>query len=202
MLLSSISSKRWKDEFSQKFVSFIKKSPVILSILIKIEKGEEGCLITHVNSGKKYFFPFDYNMKVSDFIHTIKLMLVENHYPRVIEEILDKHEFTSEELAKQLEENKTLDELSKYEMRVVGTRQFRIDKVLMWKSLFLLVLEKSSFEDDEIGKVYRYKINISPVIFLRNYRSGKFKSLEEASAYFFNNSILIDTLTKNETEST
>jgi hypothetical protein len=193
MLLAEISSKNWKDTFSQKFASFAKKSPVVLSMVIKIEKGEEGCLIKHVNSNTTYFFPFDYDIKVNDFIHKIKLLLVERHYPRVIEEILDKYEFTKEELAQQLE-TKSIEELSKYEMRVVGTRQFRIDKVLLWKSIFLLVLEKSSFEDDKIGGIYRYKINISPVIFLRNYRSGKYKSLEEASAFFFSNSVLIDQL--------
>ena len=70
-------------------------------------------------------------------------------------------------------------------MRLVGTRQFHLDKVLLWKNIFILCLESSTFEGDEIGKNYRYKTNISPVIFLRNYRSGrKFKSIEEARAYF------------------
>jgi hypothetical protein len=194
MLLKEILPKQWKDEFSQKFVSYAKKAPVVISMIITIQQGSEGALITHSNSNTKYFFPFDFSVPVKEFISKIKKLLVEKHYPRVIEEILDKHEFSSEELAKQLENNKTLDNLSKYEMRIVGTRQFRIDKVLLWKSIFLLILEKSSFEDDKIDKVYRYKMNTSPVTFLRNYRLGKFKSLEEASAYFFNNSILIDTL--------
>jgi hypothetical protein len=198
MLLSEVSSKNWKDEFQKKFVSFAKKSPVVLSLIIKIEKGEEGALITHVNSNTKYFFPFDYSVKPCDFIHNIKMMLVQSHYPRVVEEILEKHEFTKEELAKQLEGKGDLDNLNKYEMRVVGTRQFRIDKVLLWRNIFLLVLENSSFEDDEIGKIFRYKLNVSPVTFLRNYRSGKFKSLEEASAYFFGNAILIDSIKSNE----
>ena len=195
MLLHEVNSKNWKDVFSQKFSSFAKKSPIIISMMIKVQDGEEGALITHVNSGKKYFFPFDYDLKVGDFIFKIKTLLSEKHYPRIIEEILEKHEFTKEELATQLENsNQTIDTLTKYEMRIIGRRQFRIDKVLLWKNIFLLVLESSSFLDDEIGKIYRYKLNISPVIFLRNYRSNKFKSLEEASNFFFSNSILIDTI--------
>jgi hypothetical protein len=195
MLISEVSAKAFKDEFQKKFASFAKKSPVVLSMVIKIEKGEEGALITHVNSSNKYFFPFPIGegVSVKDYIAKIKKLLVEKHYPRVIEEILDKHEFTKEELAQQLESTK-IDDLSKYEMRVVGTRQFRIDKVLLWKNIFLLVLEESSFQDDEINKIFRYKLNISPVTFLRNYRSGKYKSLEEASAFFFSNSVLIDEL--------
>jgi hypothetical protein len=198
MLLHEITSKAFKDEFSQRFSSFAKKSPVVLSMVIKIQNGEEGALITHTNSNSKYFFPFPIGegISVKNFIAKIKLLLIENHYPRVIEEILEKHEFTTEELAKQLEEGHSLNGLNKYEMRVAGTRQFRIDKVLLWRNIFLLILETSSFEDDEIGKIYRYKINISPVTFLRNYRSGKFKSLEEASNYFFSNSVLIDQLKK------
>lgn len=174
----------------EKFASFAKKAPVVLSVITKIQDSEEGALITHVNSGKKYFFPFDYYKKVNDFIADIKKLLVQEHYPRVIEEILEKHEFTPEELASQLE-SKSIDNLSKHEMRTVGTRLFRIDKALLWRSIFILVLEESSFEDDDIGSVYRYKVNVSPVTFLRNYRSGKFKSIEEASEYFFQNAILI-----------
>jgi hypothetical protein len=193
LLIRDILPHHWKNEFQQKFISFCNKAPVSLSMVIRIQKGEEGVLVTHANSNIKYFFPFDYSTPVKDFIAKIKNLLVEKHYPRIIEEILDKHEFTQEELAKQLE-TKNIDDLSKYEMRVIGTRLFRIDKVLLWRNIFIIVLESSSFSDDELGKTYRYKLNISPVIFLRNYRTGKFKSIEEASAFFFSNSVLIDSL--------
>jgi len=199
MLLSEVSSKVWKENFQQKFVGFAKKSPVLLSMLLMIKDGGEGVLITHVNSGKKYFFMFNYEIDVKDFIAQIKATLVEKHYPRLLEEILQKHEFTSEELALTLEKNdKKIDELVKYEMRVIGTRQFRFDKILSWKNIAILTLEKSSFEDDELNVSYRYKFNGSLVLFLKSYRSGKFKSLEEASNYFFQNALLIDIIKKKE----
>jgi len=199
MLITEINSKTWKDNFQQTFIGFAKKSPVLLSMLLTIQEGEEGVLITHVNSGKKYFFKFDYNISVKDFIANIKKTLVDMHYPRLLEEVLQKHEFTPEELAITLEKSdKKIEELVKYEMRVIGTRQFRLDKILSWKNIAILVLEKSSFEDDEIGSAYRYKFNGSLVLFLKNYRSRKFKSLEEASAYFFSNSLLIDQLKKKD----
>lgn len=201
MLISQVSSKAFKDEFSKRFSSFAKRSPVTFSMVIKIHQGEEGVLVTHVNSNKKYFFPFPIGegISVRDFIAQIKAKMVEVHYPRIIEEILEKHEFTNEELAKQLETT-PLEELQKYEMRVVGTRQYRIDKVLLWKNIFILVLENSTFSDDEIGSMYRYKLNISPLLYLRNYRNNKFQSLEEASSFFFSNAILLGRLNDSNKE--
>jgi hypothetical protein len=165
---------------------------------IKIQDSEEGVLITHVNSNSKYFYPFNYDINPKDFIAQIKSFLVKNHYPRLIEEILEKHELSSEELAIEVEKGVDITKLNKYEMRVIGTRQFRIDKILSWKNIAILTLEESSFEDDEINANFRYKFSGSIVIFLKNYRSGKFRTLEEASEYFFSNSLLIDRITTKE----
>jgi len=199
MLVASINSKIWEEKFQSKFVNFCKKSPVLLSMIIKIQDGERGILLTHINSNSKYFFTFDYNLDPMDFIANIKKLLVEKHYPRIMEEVLEKYELSTDELARKVENGNSIDNLSKYEMRVVGTRMYRIDKILAWKQIAILSLESSTFDDDEIGSSYRYKFNGgSLVIFLKNYRSGKFKSLEEASEYFLANSLLIDQLIKKE----
>jgi hypothetical protein len=199
-LLNAVHPKIWKDNFSKRFSNFCKKSPVLISLAIKIEGGEEGALITHINSGLKYFFAFDYDMPVKDFIAEIKIVLVAKHYPRLIEEVLEKHELTSEELAIKVEQGADINHLNKYEMRTMGTRQFRLDKVLAWKNIAILTLEQSSFPDDDIGANFRYKFNGSIIIFLKNYRSGKYKTLEDASSYFFSNSLLIDLIEKKEEE--
>jgi hypothetical protein len=193
-LLHDISEKTWENQFSQKFSNFGKKSPVLLSMNIKTQGGEKGVLVTHINSGSKYFWPFNYDINVKDFIAEVKQTLVNKHYPRLIEEIFERHELTMEELAIKVENGSNLNNLNKYELRIVGTRQFRIDKILSWKNIAILTLENSSFEDDAIGVSYRYKFNGSIIIFLKNYRAGKFKSLEEASEYFFENSQIIDTI--------
>src|SRR5574344_1243292 len=82
MLLQSMSTSMWENTFQSKFASFCKKSPVLLQMLIKIENGEKGVVVTHTNTGSKYFFQFDYDMNVKDFIAEIKKFLVERHYPR------------------------------------------------------------------------------------------------------------------------
>lgn len=202
MLVTQTTTKIWEDKFNSKFLNFCKKSPILLSILEKIQDGEKGILITHVNTNSKYFFPFDYDMDVKDFIANIKKVLVENHYPRVIEQVLDKHEKTPEELAIEVENGTEIKNLKAWKMKVVGDRLYRIDKILAWKNIAILTLEKSTFENDKVGTSYRFKYNGSLVIFLKNYRSGKFSSLEQASETFFSNSLLIDELstTKDGTE--
>lgn len=200
MLVTQTTPKIWEDKFNSKFTNFCKKSPILLSILNKIQDGEKGVLVTHVNTNSKYFFPFDYEMDVKDFIAEIKKVLVENHYPRVIEEVLSKYEKTPEELAIEVENGTPVKELKAWKMQVVGNRMYRIDKILAWKNIAILTLEKSSFENDKIGTSYRYKYNGSLVIFLKNYRSGKFSNLEEASEVFFSNSLLIDELSVKKEE--
>lgn len=190
----------WETLFKSKFASFCKKSPVLLSMLIKIQDGEKGVLVTHLNTSTKYFFPFDYDQNVKDFIAEIKKFLVEKHYPRIIEEILEKHEKTNEELAKEIEDSGEVEGLKKYCMQLVGTRQYRIDKVLPWKNIAILVLEGSDIKTDEVGSSYRYKYDKSLVLYLKNYRTGKYSSITEASNEFFNNSMLIEQLGKNKEE--
>jgi hypothetical protein len=63
-------------------------------------------------------------------------------------------------------------------MRVVGSRTFHIDKVLPWKDIAILMLDNSTFEDDKEGEQYRYKMNSSLVLYLKNYRTNKFKTLQ------------------------
>lgn len=196
---AAMSCKYWKDTFSSKFLNFCKKSPVLLSVDIRVQDGEEGVLVTHVNSNSKYFFPFEYETPVKDFIAHIKNLLIERHYPRIVEEILEKHELTPEEIVIKIEKGVEIDNLSKYEMRSTGSRIYRIDKILAWKQIAILVLESSTFENDAIGTSYRYKFNGgSLVIFLKKYRSGKFKSIEEASNHFLSKSLLIDTIRTSE----
>jgi len=198
-MLIQDTTKWWEDVFQSKFVNFCKKSPILLSMSLRAYKDERGVLITHINSDSKYFFPFTYKKHPKDFIASIKKLLVSKHYPRIVEEILERHELTPDELAKKIEDGHSHNGLSKYEMRVVGKRMYRIDKILAWKQIAILALEDSTFENDEIGESFRYKFNGgSLVIFLKNYRSNKFKTVEEASAYFLQNSLLIDKIVAKE----
>lgn len=191
--------KDWEETFQKKFVNFCKKSPILIKMQIKLEKGVKGVLITHVNTNSKYFFQFDYDMNVKDFIANIKALLVEKHYPRLVEDVYEKHEKSNSELAEDLEDgNSTVETLNKFAVQKAGTRLYRIDKVLPWKENVFLVLEKSNVPGDVLGTMYRYQYSKSIVLFLRSYRSNKFKSIEGASEEFFGNSFLISVIDKKD----
>lgn len=194
MLEQIITTKVWEETFQKKFSNFCKKSPVLLKMQVKIQDGNKGVLITHVNTETKYFFPFDYDANIKDFIAEIKRLLVAKHYPRIIEEILERHEKTNAELAAELEDGKKVEELEKFCMRKTGERMYRIDKVLPWKETAFLVLENSDIPGDVLGTQYHYKFDKSLVLYLRDYRTGKFKSIEDASDEFFNNAFLVSIL--------
>lgn len=193
-----ISIHDWEDTFQKKFTNFCKKSPVLIKMQIKLEQGVKGVLITNSSTDEKYFFQFDYDMNVKDFIADIKRLLVEKHYPRVTENVFDRHEKTNAELAQELESGKSIDSLDKYAVEQIGTRTFRIDKILPWKENVFLVLESSTVPGDIPGTVYRYQYSKSIVLFLRNYRTGKLSSIDEASDEFFSNAFLISVIDKKD----
>lgn len=196
MLVQGISSQEWEDSFSKKFSSLCKKSPVLLKYSNRTQDGERGVLVTHVNTGLRYFYPFDYDMNVKDFIALVKKDISNKHYPRLVEDVLQAYEKTNEELAIELENGADAKSIKKYSMKSVGVRQYKIDKILSWKQIAILELEKSSFPEDNLHTLYRYQYDGSLVIFLKNYRNGKFKNIEDASAVFFSNANLVDELPK------
>lgn len=200
MLETTITTDMWEQTFQSKFSQFCKRAPVMLKMSIRIQDGFKGVLVTHVNSNLKYFFPFNYDENVKDFIAHIKKLLVSKHYPRLVYEVYENHQKTNEEIVSELESGKDIDNLEQYCMKLIGTRVYVIDKILSWKELALLRLEESNIPGDEIGSVFRYSFQKSLVLYLRDYRTGKFGSIENASAEFFNNSLLIDEIKKKKEE--
>ena len=85
-------------------------------------------------------------------------------------------------------------ELPKYERRIKSQKLWRIDKVILWKNI--VIMERVPMKKDEIVPTsqFRFKYNKNLVIFLKKYRSGEFKDLQEAGDAFFNenSSILIN----------
>lgn len=196
MLIQSVTPKMWETVFISKFANFCKKSPVLLSMSIRIQNGEKGVIVTHVNSDTKYFFPFDYDIEPKDFIFKIKSFLIKKHYPRLVDEIYECVEKTPAELAEEVENSKNTDNLKTHALKLIGTKQYRIDKTLLHSNVAILVLEDSTIPGDKIGSSYSYQYNKSLMMFMKNYRKGKFKSIEEASNDFFNNANLIYEITE------
>jgi len=188
MLHTKIDSEKYKAEFIKKLSNFCEKSPVLLSFVT----ADDNVTLIHANTGKRYSFEWDFTKPVKTFIHEIKEVLVANHYPRMIETIASEVSLTPEEQAALLEEGTSPENLPS--TRTVTTqRLWRIDRVIVWRDIFILV-------DENTGDQYRYKLNKSCVFYLKNYRNGRF-TLESAWDYFQKNSVLLNKIeTKKEQE--
>lgn len=196
MIAETINGEKWKQTAVKKLISFCEKCPCLLSIKTAVHKGDDGVFVIHKNTGMQYFFPWDYNLDPKDFIHNIKVFLEKKHYPILIETITEEHKLSKEELALMVEEGRSINDLPQYEERVKEKILWRIDKVILWKDIVILV--KIDNKNNEISNQYRYKYNKSLVIFLKKYRSGDFKTLEEAGNDFFKNAILVNEITPKE----
>jgi len=188
MTYENIDGDKYIGVVMRKLLNFSEKCPVSISIVTETINGENGVTIIHKNSGQKYFFAWDYNLDPKDFVHSIKETLVENHYPRIIETLYEETEVTSAELATMLEAGTPIEGLPKTVKKVTGTVTWRIDKVIMWRDIFILL-------NEDTQKQYRFKLNTSSVVFLKDYRSGVYTSLEAAGKYFFDNAILLNEIT-------
>jgi hypothetical protein len=196
MIAENINGDKWKQTTVKKLLSFCEKCPCVLSIKTAVHQGDDGVFVIHKNTGMQYFFPWDFNVEPKDFIHNIKSFLEKKHYPILIETITEEHKLTKEELALMVEEGKSIQELPQYEKRIKEKKLWRIDKVILWKDIVILV--QIDNKGNTISNQYRYKYNKNLVIFLKKYRSGEYADLEEAGNEFFNNSILVNEITPKE----
>jgi len=198
MLYSKVNGQKWKQTVLRKLISYLEKCPVLLSMETGTKNNEDGVYIIHKGSNAKYFFTFDPSIEEKAFIHQIKKFLVEKHYPRLIEPITESRNLSPEDIAKQIEQGVEPSQVKKVELKEIGYRQYRIDKSIVWKSIFILELEDVVHHDGRcitiVPTTLRYKLNTSATVFLKKYRSGGFASIEEASKYFFDNAIIIDEL--------
>lgn len=182
MILKKIDSKEYKSLFVEKFTNFAEKSPVIISFATD----DIGVTVVHENSGRKYFYPWDYVTPVKMFIHEIKKDLISNHYPRISREVEVERSLTPEEQASYIANGVALDDVPSTIKEKVS-ELYRIDKIIVMKDDFVIVNEKT-FQQ------FCYHMNTSAFSYLRSYRTGKFDDIEEAGRVFFNNSTLVKEL--------
>lgn len=180
MLYNKYSADKYKADFSKKFSNFCNKSPVLLSFVTT----ESKVIVVHSNSKKSYDFPWDFTVPLKSFIFQIKQVLVENHYPRIVQVIKEAVTLSAEEKAQLLVEGTSPQDLPATK-DIVTKRFWRIDRVVVYKDQFILV-------DEDTEEQYQYKMRKSCIFYLRNYRTGKYKSLEEAGEAFFNQSTLLN----------
>jgi hypothetical protein len=203
MLIDSINGNKWKKDIIKKISSFADKCPLLVSITTGTYKGADGVFIECNRSGNKYFFRWIYDQDQKEFVHDIKTKILKE-YPRIVQVTYEEHEASAMEIAKQLEKGVELKDTKRVIRTSTGSKLWRIDKVLPWRQVFILDLEAVFDADgknvDFAPEQRKYQYNSSAVIYLKDYRTGKFKTPIEAGDAFFNKSSLITTLKNKESK--
>lgn len=182
MLFNKTDSNKYVAEFKERFANFAQKAPILLSFIVTDGK----VTVIHENSGTSYDFEWDFTLPVKSFIHEIKQVLSDNHYPRIERVVVESVPYTPEEQADMLASGTKMEELpTRHD--VTRVESYRIDKVIALKDVFIL-------QDEATFKSYRYKMHYSSIFFLKNYRTGKYANLAEAGAFFFSKSELLNEL--------
>ena len=184
MILQKVDSEEYKESFINKFTNFADKAPIVISFATD----DLGVSVIHENSGKKYFYPWDFVIPIKSFIHDIKRDLSYNHYPRISRTYQVERPLTADEHAELIAKGTDLDNLPTTIVEDVH-EVYRIDKILVMKDEFIIVNEQTNEQ-------YCYKMNGSAFSYLRSYRSGEFKSMEDAGEVFFKKCVLVNKLNK------
>ena len=184
MILQKVDSEEYKESFINKFTNFADKAPIVISFATD----DLGVSVIHENSGKKYFYPWDFVVPIKSFIHDIKRDLSYNHYPRISRVVSVQRLLSAEEQADLIAKGQPLDEVPQIITEEVE-EVYRIDKILVMKDEFIIVNEKTLEQ-------YCYKMNGSAFAYLRSYRSGEYKTPKEAGDVFFKKCVLVNKLNK------
>lgn len=183
MLYTKTDSNKYIAEFKERFSNFAQKAPILISFIVSDDK----VTVIHENSGQQYHFEWDFTIPVKSFIHLIKQVLSDNHYPRIERKIVQQIPLTADEKAALLASGTAVEELPLCRTEVQSTI-YRIDKVITMKDIFII-------QDEVTNKAYRYKLNYSSIFFLKNYRAGRYKTIEEAGDFFFSKAELLNEMT-------
>lgn len=182
------SEAEWEKEFNRKLKSFLDKSPAAFSLTPSNKR--RGVIIHHVGSKKNYFVSYDYSKEPRDYIHSIKEKL-SIHYPVVIKEEYEEQPLTNEEVAEAYLNDPN--NVPKTKKVLVSKKLYRIDREVIRTNSYIIKLIGEYTKDGEltpvqsnVGQLYTYKKSL--VMYFRNYRSGKYNTIEEASEELLGNS--------------
>lgn len=196
MLIDKRNEEDWLKLAKSKLDRFLTRVP--LWTKAKYSSQDFGVYIYFDN--KKLFYPYECQIDVKSWIHRIKEDLVK-YYPRLIEDIVENHVLTPSEQAMYVEKHGgDINSVPVSEIRTIKQNCWRIDKVLLHKEIFILVLEgtirnptgDSLFmpSDEPISRRYLY--NGSSALFMKKLRSSICD--QEKSKDFFENSTPLDNL--------
>jgi len=185
MLYTRNDTKSFETEFKKRFTNFCDKSPVLLSFAMTPTSVQ---VIDEANDDV-YEFPWEYSSEVKEFIHKIKHVLIEKCYPVILQTLTSEVPLTIEEQTRMAGEGTPIESIPLRKV-VKTTREFLIDKVIVYKDVFII-------EDRNTKDLFRYKLNRSSIFFLKKIRSGEF-SREEAGEFFFKHGVLLNKIVPKE----
>jgi len=193
MLYSCTDNSDYKKIFIKKFENFSHK----IATLISVTTSDKGVIITHENSGKVYEYEWDYNLPVKSFIKDIHDDLLE-HLPVIARVKTSERPLTEDEKRNYLEVQANALELGQEPVDVPETIKetvqlglYRIEKVIVMKDIFII-------RDLDTDELQRYHMEKSCVHFLSNYRKGRFDSIADAGAKFFETSKFLGIIAQKE----
>ena len=196
MLNKSVNGHKWVSGALDKLKAYLGRAPIVVSDITGTVDGQDGVFIVINEQKKKQFFPYEYETDPKVWVHKIKTWLM-NYYPRLIEEIKATVALTADEKALIVEKTGNLDNLPEFKEEIVQRNSWRIDKILAYRDIFLLLKEgeidkAGNFVPSEQPIMRRFKYTGSSILFLKKYRSSEYKDLADLSKEFFENAIPLD----------
>ena len=205
MILDSKNGKKWISNAMDKLHAYLNRAPILVSDITGTENCVDGVHIIHESTKTKMFFPFpspEFDEDPKIWVHNIKDNLLQ-FYPRIIENVVEKRAMSPTEMALFVEHGGDYKNVPTETEEVILQKLWRIDKVQVYKDIFILQLEATRTSKDApwqhvdecVPVQNRYKFQGgSSVFFLNKYRNLGFTNQVEAGKDFFENSIFIDEL--------
>ncbi len=154
-------------EFKRRFSNFCNKAPVILTFKIT----PSSCFLKDCELGTVHKFEFDHLSDVKANIKIIKDWLIENVYPRMIEESFLEEDFSNEEIEKLIEDGMDEEEAIMKKNIQVSETTWVIEKLIIKRDELFV-------RNETTDRVYRYKIKMPSTLFLKKIRSGNMSQKE------------------------
>lgn len=199
MRLRSKNGKKWISESIDKLHAYLDRAPILVSDIVGTENCVDGVYIIHEESKQKFFFPFDYDTEPKFWVHNIKEKLI-SLYPRIIENVSEERATTPAEMADFVLKGGDPTKVPVLTKDTKSQRLWRIDKVQVYKDIFILQLEGTREVGQELWQPanttqnrFKFQGGCS-VMYLTKYRNKEFTNQVDAGKYFFDNSIFIDEL--------
>lgn len=179
MLYNKHDVQTYEKDFKKKFTNFCEKSPILLSFSLTPTS------VQVIDESKDFVYEFnwDFTIPVKEFIFTIKKVLVENCYPKIIRIEEEVEPLSIKEQTKLIEEGYKIDSIPTTK-NIIKKVEYLIDKVIVYRDIFII---RNLLTEE----VERYKLNNSSIFFLKKIRNGKFTP-EEAGSFFFDNATFLN----------